>query len=164
MLSPHAAIVRVDNFFKPLAEWRPQFGRAIPHLRWEDLLIVLNQLRAGQTARYRAYDWRKDRLGPETDVQADCVIVEGLYALKKSAAELYDLAIWVEAGMDSRMNRVVARDGTAFLDRWNREYLPLERDYVEDEEPWRRADIVVAGADMALSKLGPQLLATRSAI
>jgi uridine kinase len=164
LLVPRAAVLRVDNFFKPLAEWRPQFGRSIPHLRWEDFHAVLTALRAGETARYRPYDWRNDRLGGEVQVRADIVVVEGLYAMKKGAHPLYGLTMWVEADIDSRMERVVARDGTEFLDRWNREYLPLERDYIEDEAPWRQADIVIAGANMPLSALGAQLLAANAAI
>jgi uridine kinase len=164
LLAPRAAVLRVDNFFKPLAEWQPEFGRSIPHLRWEDFHAVLAALRTGGTARYRPYDWRGDRLRREIEVRSHIVVVEGLYAMKKGALPVYDLTMWVEADIDSRMERVIGRDGTAFLDRWNREYVPLERDYLEDEAPWRQADIVIAGADMPLSMLGAQLLAANAGI
>jgi uridine kinase len=159
-LAPDAAILGVDTFFKPLSEWRPEFGRAVPHLRWEEFHAILQTLRAGEIARYRPYDWRKDVLASETEISAPIVLVEGLYAIRQSARDCYDLAIWIEALLDTRMKRVVARDGRQFLERWNREYLPIEHDYIQSDEPWRRADIVIAGAEMPLSDLGRQLLAS----
>jgi uridine kinase len=162
-LAPHAAILGVDTFFKPLSEWQPEFGRAVPHLRWEDFHAILQRLRAGKIARYRAYDWRNDLLAGETEVSAPIVLVEGLYAIRQSARDSYDLAIWVEALLDTRMKRVVERDGSEFLERWNREYLPLEQEYIQSDEPWRRADIVIAGAEMPLSDLGRRLLASCTA-
>jgi uridine kinase len=162
-LAPRAAILGVDTFFKPLSEWRPEFGRAVPHLRWEEFHAILQRLRAGEIARYRPYEWRKDLLVGETEVSGPIVLVEGLYAMRQSVRDCYDLAIWVEALLDTRMKRVIERDGREFLERWIGEYLPLEHDYIQSDEPWRRADIVMAGAEMSLSGLGRQLHASDSA-
>jgi uridine kinase len=95
-------------------------------------------------------------------IDAPFLIVEGLYAMRADIADLYDARIWVEGRADTRMARVMSRDGPSRIDRWRDEWLPLEQTYIEREQPWRRADLFVAGADLRISDVGRQLAARQA--
>jgi hypothetical protein len=51
----------------------------------------------------------------------------------------------------------MARDGDHMIPFWEREWMPTERAYMASERPWLTADIVVAGAELAIGQLGAAL-------
>jgi hypothetical protein len=55
------------------------------------------------------------------------------------------------------MDRIIARDGGRYLDLWVGQWLPLEEAYIADQQPWKAADLYVAGADITISEIGAQL-------
>ena len=160
-LGPTGSILAVDSYFEPLDDpatttllerrWR---------LRADELRAALKDLRAGRTVRHRPYDWDNDRLHPETIIAPGLVLAEGLGAMKRELRPFYDFSIWVEGRRATRLDRLVARDGSRYLELWTGQWLPLEEAYVAAEEPWRAADLIVAGADITASEVGAQLLTT----
>ncbi|HEY1561504.1 MAG TPA: hypothetical protein VGF71_11515 [Caulobacteraceae bacterium] len=39
---------------------------------------------------------------------------------------------------------------------WEKDWMPRERAYVRGEQPWRKADLIVAGAEIDLAEVGIQ--------
>lgn len=163
-LLPHlghtASILAVDSYFEPLdPPSTPVLARRW-RLRADALRTALADLKAGRKVHHRPYDWDNDRVLPETIIAPGLVLAEGLGALKRELRAFYDFSIWVEGRHATRLDRLVARDGSRYLELWTGQWLPLEEDYVAAEEPWRAADLIVAGADITISAVGAQLLTT----
>ena len=79
--------------------------------------------------------------------QGGVVIVEGVYATRRELASFYDLTIWVECPRELWLARGLARDGESARDRWEKEWMPAEHRYVEEQSPHTRADLLWAGVD-----------------
>jgi uridine kinase len=161
-LGPTGCILAVDSYFEPLdPPGTPILARRW-RLRADELRAALDDLKAGRTVRHRAYDWDNDRVLPEQVIAPGLVLAEGLGAMKGELRGLYDFSIWVEGLRATRLDRLVARDGARYLELWTGQWLPLEEAYVSAKQPWRDADLVVAGADITISEVGAQLLTTGS--
>lgn len=109
---------------------------------------VIEPLRRGETARYRGFDW--DRQRPFDDVREvrpeGVVVIEGVCALHRMFREAYDLRIWVEAPREIRLARGLARDGDDARATWEEVWMPMEDRYVERDDPVSAADVVVDGS------------------
>ncbi len=129
-------MIAVDDFAGPgIDEWDwTRFGAE-----------VLDPLQAGRPARYRRWDWQRDRGGEWHDVAAGGpVIVEGVSATRPEAGVPWTVRVWVDAGRARRIERVRARGTPAeVLAAW----LASEDAYVAREDPQRRADLIVGGAE-----------------
>lgn len=143
-----SAIVEMDDFYRPMPEAqreglspREGFSR---YFDWQRLRAqVLKPLRAGQTARYRPYDWERGAIGSREVVvpASGLVIVEGVYTLRPQLRPFWDLTVYVEASREVRLARLLTRNENtrAQIDRW----MAAERYFEETFVPLERADIVV---------------------
>lgn len=90
-------------------------------------------LAAGEALRWTSWDWEHDRPGPaRTRPPAGVVVLEGCGAGAAALAPVTSLAIWVDAPVDVREERLRARPD------W-----PL---YAPYRESWRRAEESLAAA------------------
>ena len=153
-LEPHVQYISTDEFF---AGFGVTESGLVPHLRWDELRGALQDLRRTGRAEARGFDWPGDRILPPAPLEGRAWLVEGLFCLRPELRGLYDLTIWVQGALETRMDRVVARDGAHMVPSWEREWTPRERAYIAAERPWEVADIVVAGADLAIGRLGASL-------
>lgn len=153
-LGPSATVLGVDSFFTPFAEQQAPAPGVLRHLRWREFQEAIAQFRQGRGLHYRPYDWDADRLLPSETVDAPLLVVEGLYAMHRDVADLYDARIWIESDLSTRWDRVLHRDGPRRIDRWRDEWVLLEQRYVDEQQPWRRADVMVAGIGLCVSELG----------
>jgi hypothetical protein len=153
-LEPQVQYVSTDEFFAG-------FGRAdpgpVPHLRWAELRSALEGLRREGRTEARGFDWPGDRILPPERLEGRAWLVDGLFSLHAELRPLYDLTIWVQGALESRMDRVVARDGAHMVPFWEREWVPREVGYMRAERPWLTADLVVAGAELDIGALGTSL-------
>ena len=88
-----------------------------------DLLTtqVLQPLSRGERAAYRRWDWIANAWGDVVPVPATALlVVEGCGASVGPAAAFAAVRIWVEADLDVRMARGIARDGEMFRAHWQR--------------------------------------------
>lgn len=108
---------------------------------------VIRPLRAGREARYRGFDWPRQRPFEAERVvtPAGVVVIEGVCALHRDFRDAYDLRIWVEAPREVRLARGVARDGEEARDRWENLWMPREDAYVERDDPVFAAHLIVDG-------------------
>ncbi len=153
-LEPEVQYVSTDEFFAGFGVTDPG---PVPHLRWTELQAALQGLRREGRTEARGFDWEGDRILPPARLEGGAWLVEGLFTLRPELRAFYDLTIWVQGALETRMDRVVARDGAHMVPFWEREWTPRERAYIAAERPWLTADIVVAGADLAIGALGASL-------
>ena len=90
---------------------------AVPRLvEW-----VLAPLSAGRPARYRRWDWPAGRYAEWHDVAAaPVVLVEGVGCGAAACSPHLSLLVWLDAALDLRRERGLARDGDAFAPHWQR--------------------------------------------
>jgi len=143
------AIVRVDDFYRPLHEdvrvaldAEHGYRNYFDWIRLRDRALI--PLRAGKIASYRRYDWSTGELGDRVTVKpAPVVLIEGVYSSRPELRPLLDLAIFVDAPRDLRMRRMSARGQNA--SEWIARWMAAEDWYLEHVRPADHADLVVRG-------------------
>lgn len=140
-----AAVVHSDD----VAWGHSRFG-------WDDLMItgVLEPLRAGEPVRYRPPGWDHDVRAGRIEVAAGLatVLVEGVGAARQSLASLIDVLVWVQSDFAEARRRGIERDiaelgrapdeAVRLWDEWEAEEVP----FLRDDQPWRRAHVIVGSA------------------
>lgn len=138
---PHITIVQMDDFYSPSLK-RPDLKRLQEQ--------VLVPLRNNEQARYQIYKWEKDTLSEWIDIEpSGCIIIEGVFSMNQQLIENYDYKIWVDCSPDKASERGIKRDqeehGVDTRDKWLREWLPREKEYIEKENPQGEADVIIDG-------------------
>ncbi len=155
-LEPNAVYLGLDEFF-----WAYPFPPLDPfphqHLRWREIRTTIQDLRTKGVAYPRLFEWDNLMIGEPIEITAGIVIVEGLFSLSPDLRALYDLRIWVQSRVETRLPRVAAQDGAETVDFWSQEWGHREAALFAKERPWEAADIVVAGAEISASEIGGML-------
>jgi uridine kinase len=110
---------------------------------------IVEPLRSGRLGRYRRYDWRAGRFAEAHDVSpVDVLVLEGVGSGAASYADAITTLVWVEAPVDLRLERGIARDGDEQLPHWltwmDEEAVVHTRERTRD-----RADVFVDGTGAA---------------
>ncbi|GAA5119284.1 AAA family ATPase [Alloalcanivorax gelatiniphagus] len=83
---------------------------------------LLRPLAAGETGRWRRWDWHADAWAEWRDVRpGGLLVLEGVGSWSPPVADLVGLLVWVEASPDVRRARGLERDGEAMrahMERW----------------------------------------------
>ncbi|GAA2027695.1 hypothetical protein GCM10009756_18980 [Pseudokineococcus marinus] len=142
---PASAVVHTDD-----VAWHHSF------FDWTDLLAggVLEPVRRGEAVSYRPPGWvARERPGAvAVPAGLDLVVVEGVGAGRRELEGLLDAVVWVQSDFAEAERRGIARDiaegvngdveeSTAFWFEWMAEELA----FVDQQRPWERACLVVAG-------------------
>lgn len=108
---------------------------------------VIEPLRSGTEARWRGFDWERRAPFPEERVvrPEGVVVVEGVCALHRDFRNAYDLRIWVDAPLETRLARAVAREGEGARETWETVWIPREEAYVARDDPISSAHVIVDG-------------------
>lgn len=133
-LAPEAVVLGTDEM---LEGWRglPGLGASVEAL--------LRPLAAGQPGQWRRWDWYAERWdGTSTVAPGPLLVLEGVGSAAASYAELVTLAVWVEADLDVRLARWLARDGEQMRPHWDA-WLADEEALHAREGTRERADLVV---------------------
>ena len=130
-----APVVRMDDLYPG---W-DGLDDAVPRL----LEWVLLPLSAGAPARYRRYDWDAGRYAEWHEVPtSDVVVVEGVASGARAGVPYVSLLVWVDAALDVRFERGMARDGEGYRPHWERWAAQEERHFAA-EGTRARADVRV---------------------
>jgi uridine kinase len=142
----HAAVIEGDDFYAGgigLRDDNPEL-RAAACIDWTRQRPVLDALRNGQEAVWRAFDWGAfdGRLcgRPTRSRPRPVVILEGVYAARPELADLIDLRVLVTASEDVRTARLLAREGT--IGPWERQWHEAEDFYFRNVMAPETFDIV----------------------
>ncbi len=144
-----AAVVAGDDFYRvldPLVRLAldPQ-GGAMQYFDWERLRAeVLEPLREDRPARYRRFDWERERLGAEVEVPpGGLVLVEGVYTFRPELQQFYDWSFLVDSPHEERLRRQRARGENE--DSWIARWDAAEQWYFANAFPYSGVDAVVSG-------------------
>lgn len=131
-----AAVVHTDDFAtgEPGLEWWPRLERE-----------VIVPLSAGETARYRRWDWEARRLAEWHAVAPmPAVVIEGVSSARRAAADRLAYAIWVDAPAELRLERGLERDGRGARPLWHA-WMAEEDAHFAQDGTRARCDLVVDG-------------------
>jgi uridine kinase len=148
-LIPNSAVIHGDDFYKGPWDKRLDHTNYVvnPMFDWDRYQSeVLDAVRDGKLVQYHVYDWHKHLSEEVVSVpQGATVIVEGGYVTQKNFADSYDFKIWIEADMNLRLEKALVRDGEHMRYLWEEDWLPVERNFIEKDNPASRADLIVKG-------------------
>ena len=143
-----AARIPGDDFYRAMdpdarAALNAQQGAAL-YDDWERMLNeAVTPLRHSQPARYRPYDWSRNRLSERTHTirPASVVVVEGLFVSRPELDHVIDTHVLVAAEPSIRHQRQIDRANATqdWLDRWDaaeRWYFEHVR-HVDSFDLWR---------------------------
>lgn len=142
-------IVHMDDFYLPSNQRRDSRtdGEIGVNFDWKRLeKQVLLPLSSGAESKYQIYDWDSDTLMEWKNIPQGIVIIEGVYTLRQELFKYYQFTIWVEASYQTRLLRGVERDGEDMRNIWEQVWMPAEQHYVETEQPFKRADLIINGS------------------
>lgn len=132
-----AAVLHLDDFFLPFSLRTPQRAR-LPggNVHFERFgTQVLDRLPDGQPFSYGAYDCHTGQTHTVAFAPAPVTIIEGSYALHPAFAARYAALGAVRAFLtvppEEQRLRIRHRNGDALLDRFQNEWIPLEKAYYQ---------------------------------
>lgn len=146
---PGSVLIHGDDFYK--GPWNKRLDHTDyvtnPLFNWERFSSeVLESVRKGEPVRYHIYDWHKHSTDEVVSVPEEAIIiVEGGGTTQKDFSDTYDYRIWIEADEETRLKKALLRDGEHMRFLWEEDWLPVERNYIEKDNPASRADLVVIG-------------------
>jgi uridine kinase len=157
-LAVEAALIPFDDFYSahvPDAEWdrRTPEQRAVECMDWRRARTeVLEPLRSGQSAQWRAFDFEAGA-SPDGTYQlyqdyksrapSAMVILEGSYSAQPALSDLIDLTILIDTETDIRAARLRLREDSDFLRAWNARWDAAENYYLTCVRPKSSFGIVV---------------------
>ncbi|WP_229916964.1 uridine kinase family protein [Streptomyces fructofermentans] len=136
---PNSAIVHTDDI-----AWNQAY------FDWGAALVenILQPLHRGEAVAFRPEAWiTHHRPGSITiPAGADVIWIEGTGVIREETAPWLDASVWMQGDLDEQERRLAVRDGHSpgqleHLANWLLEELP----FMLREQPWARADMIVAG-------------------
>jgi hypothetical protein len=115
---------------------------------WWPLMLeqIIVPFRAGQAIDWKPEAWTaQGRTGSIQVPQSSILILEGVSVTRQELSEHIDLPIWVETDPQVAEARGLERDGPDGRDFWF-EWQASEKPFLERDQPWTRAKIIVDGA------------------
>jgi uridine kinase len=140
-----AAVIRMDDFFlRPFQRTPERLGEPGGNIDYERFSEeVIEPLKAGRQFTYRPYDCRKAGFSPAVTVTpGPLTVVEGVYSLHPRFAGAYDITVFLSLGEDEQRRRLAERD-PHLLDRFIREWIPMENRYFDAFNIRRKCDFVI---------------------
>lgn len=130
----NANLVHMDDFFLPPELRTPErFAQPGGNVHWERVLAeVLQPLSAGKPLEYGVFNcsvMAVDRICREET--KEIVIVEGAYSLHPQLRDFYDLKVFITVDEATQKQRILTRNGEKMLQRFLKEWIPLEKAYFE---------------------------------
>lgn len=156
--STSASVIHLDDFYTTVVPEHQWLEHSVQErlqavFDWERLRRdVLLPLRAGQSARWHAFDftagltaggtypWRSETtvIGP-----APVVLLDGAYSASPPLADLIDLSVLVQVPVTQRRRRTEQRDGAAFQEHWRAIWDEVEDYYFSQVRPPDSFDLVI---------------------
>jgi uridine kinase len=144
-LLPDSQIIRFDDFYVPVSD--PSIiGSNFDWLRL--VKEVLEPLKNGTAAKYRALNWKSMALDKWVPVEnRKFTIIDGVTSGRRELRKYVDFLVFVDAPEKERLSRGLGRDGIGVMGKWIRDWIPRENAYFDSALHRTResADLVVNG-------------------
>jgi uridine kinase len=114
---------------------------------WWPLMLeqIIVPFRAGQAVDWKPEAWTaRDRDGSIIVPKSSILILEGVGVTRQELSDHIDLPMWVETDLKVAEIRGLERDGPEGRDLWF-EWQAHERPFLEHDQPWTRAKIIIDG-------------------
>ena len=139
-------IVHMDNFFLPpdmrTAERLAKAGGNVHYERFN--AEVADMLKNGSDFIYGIYSCRNGTVSDSEPISVQKpVAIEGSYALHPEISIDYDLKIFVEADLETRLERILQRNGAESLEIFKSKWIPLEDRYFSEFEIKSKCDVII---------------------
>lgn len=128
-------LLHTDDFFlRPEQRTEQRYlqpGGNLDYERMREDVVV--PLESGHPFSFRPFDCTRMALGdPVQVIPQDVRIVEGSYSLHPRLGISYDLTIFLSAPWKVRTERILQRNGEKMLQRFCREWIPMEEAYFKE--------------------------------
>jgi uridine kinase len=142
----NSVIVQMDDIYSP-------------QLQASDITRIKNQLfsplKNGNDAKFQIYNWKTEKLSQWQTIHPEGIlIIEGVCSLDKQIIDYYDLKIWIEyppeLGFERGVQRDINGDGVDNSEKWKRVWMPLEKKYISEQNPKRKADYVINDEEISI--------------
>lgn len=140
-----AQVIHMDDFFLPF-DMRTQTrlsetGGNVHYERFNAEVVSGLENRTGFV--YRAFCCKSGTYAEEKEILPDRpVIIEGAYAFHPKIKAEYDLKIFLKADYDTRLERILNRNGAEALETFKNKWIPLEDKYFAEFGIEGKSDIV----------------------
>lgn len=135
-------LIKMDEFFNPLTN-----GDDSERLKNEALIPFKN----GKVANFKIYNWKEKKIMEGKAIKPKGIIlVEGICSMDKNLINFYDYKIWVDCPPEVGLNRALTRDKFKFKDLWINKWIPETVEYIEEQKPHQKADVVINYKDIKI--------------
>jgi uridine kinase len=145
MAEYQATLFHMDDFFLSPDKKTPSRlstpGGNVDHERF--LSEVLSRLKVNGNLTYNRYDCHRQALEKVTCTISPLVIVEGVYSAHDALSSFYDLIVYLDIDEQNQRERIEKRSGKRMLERFVREWIPLENIYFEVHKVKEKADFII---------------------
>lgn len=140
-----AQVIHTDEFFLPpemrTAERLSQAGGNIHYERFNS--EVTKGIESGKEFIYGAFGCRRNTIIRTINISPhNPIIIEGSYALHPKIRLQYDLKIFVEADYETRLERILRRNGKDALEVFKIKWIPLEDEYFREFEIRKKCHMI----------------------
>ena len=141
-----AQIIHMDDFFLPpemrTEERLSETGGNVHYERFND--EVISGLKKGDGFVYRAFSCKHGNFAENKTVLPNKpVIIEGSYAFHPKINLNYDLKIFLKADCETRLERILKRNGPDALEVFKAKWIPLENRYFNEFGIESKSDIII---------------------
>ena len=141
-----AQIIHMDDFFLPpemrTAERLSQAGGNVHYERFN--AQVVKGIESGKEFVYGVYSCSSGTTAQSKPVSPDKpIVIEGSYALHPQISTRYDVKIFVESDYETRLERILQRNGADALEIFKSKWIPMENRYFQEFNGREKCDIIV---------------------
>lgn len=138
-------IIHMDNFFLPpdmrTAERLAKAGGNVHYERFN--AEVADMLKNSSNFIYGVYSCSNGNVSDSALIKAQKPIaIEGSYSMHPEIDVEYDLRIFVEADLETRLERILQRNGADGLEIFKSKWIPLEDRYFSEFKIKDKCDII----------------------
>ncbi len=142
----NAQIIHMDDFFLPFdmrtEERLSETGGNVHYERFNE--EVVSGLGKGAEFVYRAFSCKSGGYSENrTVLPRKPVIIEGSYAFHPRVNLEYDLKIFLKADYETRLERILKRNGASALEVFKSKWIPLENRYFKEFNIESQSDIII---------------------
>lgn len=128
------SLFHMDDFFlQPHQRTEKRFaeiGGNVDYERFYDEVLI--HVLAGESFSYKRYDCCTRQMTETIEVSASRLnIIEGVYSQHPYFGEIYDLKYFLTVSDEEQRERILKRNGEFMLERFLKEWIPLENAYFE---------------------------------
>lgn len=138
-------IVHADDFFLPF-DMRTEERLSEPggNVHYERLMSEVVEHLAAPILTYGVFDCSEGKITSSRQISTEpLLIVEGAYSMHPKLGRYYDLALFMTADIDSRLDRVRRRSNEAKAEIFKNKWMPLEEKYISTYKIRESADMII---------------------